>query len=306
MDLNQLHYFVTVAETENVSKAAQKLFVTQSALSRAISRMETELGLKLFDRKPNTLLLNENGQLFLKYARQGLDTINSGVHALRQRTSNRQLLVSNYVFLDKFASFCDRCLTEFSDVDLTTFDGSRSVSDFPTGTVPDLVIIPEKNFRDYNVVKAYTESWCVMYHKNYNFRSNCNGTGITAEQLQQERILFDNSPYDREILKKLFQQLPEEMHFATQPDESRVAINRCQAIGIVPVAAYLSLRQRVPDTPVQAMLINGKLLNRMIYLSCHPNFRSCQEDYAILELLDRHIESELKETSDFIREYFHI
>ena len=64
MDLNQLHQFITVAETENITKASHKLYITQPALSRSISRLEAELEVKLFDRKSNTLILNENGQIF--------------------------------------------------------------------------------------------------------------------------------------------------------------------------------------------------------------------------------------------------
>lgn len=194
MDLNQLHYFVTVAEMENITKAAQRLYITQPALSRAIGRLEGELDVKLFDRKNNALILNENGQLFLRYISQGLDAINTGVHAVRQRNMNRRVLVSNYVFLDKFASFCGRCLTEFPDIDLITFDGTRSVSDFPTDTVPDLIIIPARDYRGYTVIRAYVEPWCVMFHPNYQFRSDCDGTSISIAQLCQESILFDNSP----------------------------------------------------------------------------------------------------------------
>lgn len=304
MDLNQLHYFITVAETENITKAAQKLYITQPALSRAIGRLEAEMGVKFFDRKTNALILNENGQIFLHYVSQGLDAINAGVHAVRERNTNRQLSISNYVFLDKFASFCDRCLTEFPDIDLEAFDATRSVSDYPTDTVPDLVIIPQRDFRGYTVVRAYTETWCVMYHKNYQFRSDCDGRSITIDQLRQESIQFNSSPYDRSIVQDLFQDLPPNLRFATQSDDSRVAINRCRSIGIVPVAAYLSLRQRVQDTPVQAMQITDFPLERTIYLSHRPNFLSAKEDYVVLELLDRHIRTELDETKDFMQQYF--
>lgn len=304
MDLNQLHQFITVARTENITKASQILYITQPALSRSISRLEAELEVKLFDRKTNALVLNENGQIFLHHVSAGLDSINAGVHAVRQRNVNRRILISNYAFLDDFASFCDRCLSEFPDVDLDTFDGSRSVSDFPTDLAPDLTIIPEQNFRGYTVAKAYVEPWCVMFHQNYTFRSDCDGTSITTEQLQQESIIFDNSPYDRDILSRLFSELPPNLHFATQPDESRISVNRCRAIGIIPVAAYRSLRRRIPDTPVRAMLVSGHKLERPIYLSHRPGFLSSVEDYAILQLLDRHISEELDASNAFLRSGF--
>lgn len=299
MDLNQLHYFTVVAETENITKAAQKLYITQPALSRAIARLEAELGIKLFDRKTNALILNDNGQLFLKHVTMGLDAINSGVYAIRQKNTNRQILVSNYVFLDSFAAFCDRCLGKFPVLDLVTFDGTRSVSDYPTDTTPDIVIIPEREFRGYKVVRSYQEPWCIMFHRDYQFRSNCDGTSITVNQLRQESIIFDNSPYDRNIIMDLFQEVPPNLNFATQSDSSRVSINRCRAVGIVPVSAYISLITRVPDTPVQAMRLRDYDLKRAIYLSHKPEFLSNADDYAVLELLDQHIQEECKTAAEF-------
>lgn len=182
-------------------------------------------------------ILNESGKIFLQHVSAGLDAINAGVHAVRQKNTNRRVLVSNYIFLDDFASFCDRCLSAFPDVDLTCFDGTRTVSDYPTDTAPDLVIIPQQDFRGYTIAKAYIEPWCVMFHENYQFQSDCDGKTITREQLARESIIFDNSPYDRKILSSLFETLPSGLHFATQPDESRISINRCRNIGIVPVTA---------------------------------------------------------------------
>lgn len=304
MDLNQLHYFITVAETGNITKAAQKLYITQPALSRAIGRLESELDVKLFDRSTNTLLLNENGRLFLRYVSAGMESINTGVHAVRQNNINRQITVACYVFLDKFASFCDRCLTAFHDVDLVAFDSRNSVSDYSTDRVPDLVVIPQRDYHGYTVVRAYLEPWCVMYHRDYRFRSDCDGESITIAQLRQESVFFDNSPYDRSIVSELFQDIPPNLRFATQPDESRTTINRCRAIGIVPVAAYLSLLDRVPDTPVRVMHVSDFRLERTIYLSHAPDFLSSQEDYDILQLLDQHIQAELEGAKEFALEHF--
>ena len=300
MDLTQLHQFITVAECQNVSQAAHKLYITQPALSRSISRLESELEVRLFDRKSNSLILNESGKIFLQHVSAGLDAINAGVHAVRQKNTNRRVLVSNYIFLDDFASFCDRCLSAFPDVDLTCFDGTRTVSDYPTDTAPDLVIIPQQDFRGYTIAKAYIEPWCVMFHENYSFRSDCDGKAITREQLAKESIIFDNSPYDRRSLSALFETLPSGLHFATQPDESRISINRCRNIGIVPVTAYRSLKRRVPDTPIRAMSLSGIKMERSVFLSHRPNFLNSAEDYAILELLDQHIERELNATAAFM------
>ena len=304
MDLTQLHQFITVAECQNVSQAAHKLFITQPALSRSISRLEAELEVQLFDRKSNALLLNENGKVFLQHVSAGLDSINAGIHAVRQKNASRRVLVSNYIFLDDFASFCDRCLSAFPDIELTCFDATRTISDYPTDTAPDLVIIPQQNFRNYTVAKAYTEPWCIMFHENYQFHSSCDGNSISRDQLAKEPIIFDNSPYDRNIITHLFDFQPDGLRYATQSDESRTRINRCLGIGIAPVTAYQSLIHRVPDTPIRAMNVADIKLERPVYLSHRTNFLSVAEDYAILELLDQHIDRELTAASEFMQSGF--
>lgn len=68
MDLTQLKYFKAVAESGSMSEAAQKLNVSQPAVSVAIKKMEEELCVLLFERKKNKLILNDSGKMALTYA----------------------------------------------------------------------------------------------------------------------------------------------------------------------------------------------------------------------------------------------
>lgn len=65
MDLLQLRYFLTVARTLNISRAAQHHMIPQPAMSQTISRLEKELGKPLFDRYRNKLTLTRDGEAFL-------------------------------------------------------------------------------------------------------------------------------------------------------------------------------------------------------------------------------------------------
>lgn len=78
MELLQLKYFVSAAETCNFSATAKKYNVPPSNISQTISRLEKELGALLFDRYPNRLSLNEQGKKFYNYARRALELLEDG------------------------------------------------------------------------------------------------------------------------------------------------------------------------------------------------------------------------------------
>lgn len=68
MNDNDLIYIKTIAETKNISQAAKLLYVSQPSLSRSLQRIETELGIVLFNRTQNGMRLTEAGELFYQCA----------------------------------------------------------------------------------------------------------------------------------------------------------------------------------------------------------------------------------------------
>lgn len=69
LDLRLLRYFVAVAETENVGRAAERLHISQSPLSRQLIGFEAQIGLALFERSRKRLRLTREGRDFLAQAR---------------------------------------------------------------------------------------------------------------------------------------------------------------------------------------------------------------------------------------------
>ncbi len=70
MDIMQLKYFLAVAREENISKAAEYLFITQPSLTRQIQNMEKEIGQPLFTRGGRKMTLTETGLLLRKRAEE--------------------------------------------------------------------------------------------------------------------------------------------------------------------------------------------------------------------------------------------
>ncbi|MGH3638048.1 MAG: LysR family transcriptional regulator, partial [Myxococcota bacterium] len=72
MHLEELQWFVVLAETEHVTDAAAELGISQPTLSRALARFEDQAGTQLFDRINRRLQLNPYGQIMLEHARRSL------------------------------------------------------------------------------------------------------------------------------------------------------------------------------------------------------------------------------------------
>src|ERR1043166_1333358 len=86
--------FEAAARTLSFTKAAEELFITQSAVSRQIKALEDHLGLKLFERRPRALQLTENGQALYRIATEALDRLQSATARPKAGTRARQLSVT--------------------------------------------------------------------------------------------------------------------------------------------------------------------------------------------------------------------
>lgn len=82
MNLRQLYYFKAIAELEHYTRAAEKLYVSQSSLSHAIRELEHELNVEFFVKRGRNVELTKYGQMFLPYVQKTLETLETGVAAL--------------------------------------------------------------------------------------------------------------------------------------------------------------------------------------------------------------------------------
>lgn len=83
MELRQLRYFVAVAETGNISRAAQKIFLTQPALSRQIKALEDEIGQCLLERSAHSIRLTPAGEALVAEARELLQRADAMLERVR-------------------------------------------------------------------------------------------------------------------------------------------------------------------------------------------------------------------------------
>ena len=84
IEFNQLEQLICIAKNKTISKAAQELLISQPALSRSMQRLESDLGIELFDHYKNKIELNKNGELVVKHAQKIIKSIQTMVDDVQE------------------------------------------------------------------------------------------------------------------------------------------------------------------------------------------------------------------------------
>ena len=113
MDTRSLRQFITVAETLHFGRASEASHISPSALSRSIRKLETDVGVRLFERDNRTVFLTHEGGLFLAYARDALTQWDVIRHDLMEEAGELHGQVSMYCSVTASYSFLFDLLSEF-------------------------------------------------------------------------------------------------------------------------------------------------------------------------------------------------
>lgn len=167
MRLEELQWFVTLAEIEHVTDAAAELMVSQPTLSRALARFEEQAGTPLFDRVNRRLRLNAYGQIMLEHARRSIAEMESAgerIAALRHPDTGRVRLA----FLHSLASwYVPEQLRRFRDtapgVGFDLFQGpAHDLTERVCNGQADLAITaPRPDASMFNWRRLYVERLCL-------------------------------------------------------------------------------------------------------------------------------------------------
>ena len=109
MNLLHMKYAVEIAETKSINKAAERLYVGQPTLSRAVKELETNLGVTIFERSAKGMFLTPDGEVFIRYAKTVLKQVDEiGGMFKNSRVSRERFSVSvpraSYI-TEAFAAF---------------------------------------------------------------------------------------------------------------------------------------------------------------------------------------------------------
>lgn len=144
MELHQLRYFVQVAKLESLSQAAEVLHVSQPALSKAIAKLEAELGTQLFDRVGKRVYLNDRGRLYLQGVEKSLRVLSEANATVGGRSGETSGSLAVGVFGPQFEAL--ECVTSYMQAHphvFVTFDARHQTMTSQVTRLFDMVYYPE-------------------------------------------------------------------------------------------------------------------------------------------------------------------
>ncbi len=205
MELRQLEYFQMASRLKNITRAAQRLRVSQPNITVAIKKLEAELGVQLFDRSQKQLTLTPEGKVFLKRIELALRNIEDAVlevndyKHLQKGTIKIGIppMMGAYLFPKVFSGF--RHLHPNLDV-LLYEEGSLTIREKLESDELDfgIIIVPEST-PNLNVLKMSRNQLMVCVSKNSPLADN---EEITPEDIADaDLIMLKEGAYSREVVQ---------------------------------------------------------------------------------------------------------
>ncbi|MBY4675156.1 LysR family transcriptional regulator [Marinobacterium arenosum] len=210
MDTHTLHAFVTVAEQGSFSAAADKLFLTQSAISKRVAQLEEQLGNRLFDRIGRTISLTEAGQALLPRARKILLELDDARRTLGNLSGTvsgtLSLAASHHISLHRLPPILRRFSLDYPSVQLDLrFDESEIAYEGVLRGELELALITLAPHPDRNILSraVWQDRLCYVASPDHPLANR--GRLELDELTDYTAILPGEQTFTRELVGQLFQ-----------------------------------------------------------------------------------------------------
>jgi DNA-binding transcriptional LysR family regulator len=190
MEMQQVRYFVTLAQVLNFTRAAERCNVTQPALTRAIQQLEHELGGPLFHRERGNTHLSELGRIMLPY----LETIHAQTLAAREQAKAVRKLENATLKIGAMCTIGCRLMADMivrfraahPEVDVEIIDGGapEMIESLEKGDLEIAVVgVPGELPDNFHQVPIFEEDFVILLPPNHRL---CASNPIRAAELDSE------------------------------------------------------------------------------------------------------------------------
>ena len=192
MNINQLKYIVTIADELNISKAAQKLYVSQPSLSQCIQNVEKDLGAKIFDRSTTPLKITYAGEVYIKWARDILTSTEEIQKKISDISGNKNIKIT--IGISPYRSTCilppviKRFKGLYPDSYIVVEEHPTTIlhSMMDEGKIDVLIDSPHSNTLDYTSIPLIKENILIEVPKIWGFK----GAEISLSELKEKPFIM--------------------------------------------------------------------------------------------------------------------
>ena len=288
MELYALEVFLTIATEKSFSRAAQKLYRTQPAVSLALQRLEQELGEKLIDRGPKDFTLTDAGRTVLDYAYRFLNLeqeLGNSLAELRDKSAGRLTIGAN----ESAALYLLRHIEQYRElypkvkITIRRSLSSRIPAELLDGNLELGVLSYDPHDDRIRAHKIYSDALALVVSPKHRLSHRKN---VPMSELGEETFIAHNvlSPY-RELVIRVFREhnVPLQIDIEMPTIETiRKLVQSNLGVAFLP---RMCVEQEIDQKLLHEVHVKEMLLNRNIFL-IHPTRRALSHAAkAFLELV---------------------
>ncbi|MDQ1593368.1 MAG: hypothetical protein QOG71_3995 [Pyrinomonadaceae bacterium] len=279
MEMSQLRAFRVVAETLNFTRAAERLNLTQAAVSHQIKALETELGEPLFIRLKRGVKLSQAGEAALEYAERILDD----AEALRERVSGAERALVGRVraaaatqaFVHLFASLFESFMRANPHIELsfrTTVSTEQTLSDVLTGaTDVGFASLPVYS-PALEVTELFADELVLVVGRAHRL-ARAGGTATVREIERERLIMFERGTSIRRTTEDFFKRAAIRPALALESNDTYFMKRMvAQGLGISMLPSW-AVREEVETGKLAQLEIEGHRLRRTVAMISLARFQ---------------------------------
>lgn len=262
MEISQLKYFAAVAQTGSVSKAAQKLYVTQPNLSKSIARLEEELGVPLFEHRKGKILLNDYGRMFLSSVNLSLSELENGVQRIqRMYESSQNILALGCSIDDLLPDVLRDFAQKHPEIGIRQFGcNPTELTERLSRRTLDLAITARPIGGDAYVFEELGRSeFVVLVGKDHHLASR---SRVSVQELSKEKLICDRSRMDAKALGQVCRTHGFAPNIVFEVENTSLIyslLSSNRGVAFMPMAQMRKINHEYPDSGIRMVLLEDNV-----------------------------------------------
>lgn len=297
MDLRQISYILTIAKTGNMTKAAEKIHISQPALSQAYRNLEQELGMVLFRKEGRNLVLTEDGLFFCEKGAELLEQAEHFRFLLEKRRNRR---IQNLNYYTDVVDNCDETILQyqhfFPDIHFERVYGSseEAIRLLKSGGVDFALTLRKIDEPSLHSELLVDEPVVMLVNKNFHLVGE---PLIHISQLDGEVLtIYQNAESLKALFLEFFANAGAAPSKVVEVYDPVIQVQRNMGCIFMPESTYRSFKPRHMVGSCEGILIADSFCRRRVFLTydekrklspvCKPFFEYLRE-YHYLSGIER-------------------